>query len=229
MADTLGRIKRHDEKSREYAYPLRRAIKGQSVRHQLLTKNLDQFYLGACVGFSGANLLNTQPARASRAAFNRVVHQRFQNRYLGQDDGIRSYSESTIRDPWPGEYPPTDEGSSAIGLMSWWKDAGIISRYEWTFTFEGFLAALQRQPVLIGSWWYEGLGEPDSKGVVRLSGQQLGGHEYLANAILWDRKLIGCEQSWGEEYGAWGKFYVSFEDMEHLIMDEGDVAVPILL
>lgn len=225
----LGRLKVHDSRSRNFAHPVEAPVSGVSVRHRMLAPNDDQFFTSGCVGFSGTNLLNTRPAVKSRKRFNTALKGLKVNRFLDNNDGLRNYSESTKRDPFDWTYEPDDNGSSALGLMKFWKELGVISGYDWAFTFDQFLAALQKQPVLLGTWWYEGLGNPDKRGVVRKTGAQVGGHEYLANAILWNDRLIGCENSWGEDYADHGKFYVHWDDMEALIMDEGDVAVPRLL
>lgn len=230
----LGRIKVHDEKSRGHQF-VAQAERGKSVRHSLKGPNLDQFYLSGCVGFSGTNLLNTAPAAKSRDKFNLVVKGQKRNRLLDNNDGIKNYSEATKRDPFDWVYPPTDEGASALGLMKFWKEMGIIESYDWVIDggWDSVIAALQRTPILFGTWWYEGLGEPDSKGIVHATGNQLGGHEYLANAFIWhqlpSKRLIGYEQSWGEEYGVHGKFYMPCEEAEALWLDDGDIAVPNLL
>lgn len=225
----FGRIQWHDPKSRNYEYSARRATRGMSVRHRFGAPHVDQFYLSGCEGFSGTNLLNTAAALRSRVEFNRKVRIGSSGRtYLGNDDGIVNYSESTKHDPFPWTYPPDDEGSSAVGLMKYWVELGVITGYDWTFTFDGFLAALQRQPVTIGSWWYDDMMHTDSKGVVRtgLSGGR-GGHQYIATGLLWESRLVECQQSWGENPpGFAATFYVPWDTMEGLISDGGDVAVP---
>jgi len=178
------------------------------------------------VGFAGANALNTRSARYSRRKYNEVIKNTSRGTALDNNDGLNNYSNSTRRDPFPWTYPPEDEGSSAIGLMKYWQELEIIKGYDWTFDFEQFLAALQRQPVLVGMWWYEGLGEPDENGLVHLAGDQIGGHEMLANAVLWHDRLIGWEQSWGEGFGFDGKLYTTWEDTEQMILNEGDVVCP---
>lgn len=230
----LGRIKVHDEKSRAHQFVAKAEV-GKSVRHGLRSPNLDQFYLGGCVGFSGTNLLNTSTAARSRDKFNLVVKAQKRNLLLVNDDGIKNYSEATKRDPFPWEYPPSDEGASALGLMKYWAEYGIIKEYQWVIDggFDSVIAALQRGPILFGTWWYDGLGDPDSKGIVHATGKQIGGHEYLANAFIWNKlpskRLVGFENSWGEEWGEHGKFYMPCEEAEALWKDGGDVAVPILL
>lgn len=233
----LGRRELHDPASRAHQTPHRKAARGHSVRHRLGAKHLDQFYLSGCVGFSGGTLLNTAPAAASRRLFNRSQHQRFTAGYLGNPDGIAGYSASTKRDPFAGEYPPTDEGSSALGLMKWWRELGIIDGYKWVIDggLDALLATLQTQPLLIGSWWFDDMMTTDRRGLVtsacNLDDPGAGGHEYLANAVLWERKLIGFEQTWGEHpEGFSPTFYMRWELVEHLVFGlDGDVAVPGLL
>jgi hypothetical protein len=230
----MGRIKVHDEQSRQHQFKARSAS-GLSVRHRITAPNLDQFYLGACVGFSGSNLLNTRPASNSRKRFNTYIKGLKWNRALDNNDGIRNYSEATKHDPFEWTYPPEDNGASALGLMKWWKNIGVIKGYEWVIDggFDAVIAALQRQPILFGTWWYESMGAPDERGIVHPTGQQQGGHEYLANAYIWNglpsKRLIGFENSWGESWGEVGKFYMPVEEAEELWLDDGDVAVPILL
>jgi hypothetical protein len=236
----LGRIKLHDPKSREYEYPRKRvrADRKVNVRHAMNAPHVDQFYLGACVGFSGSNWLNSAMAQRNRRAFNKVTMGSYR-RYLDNNDGIYNYSGATRNDPWPEEYPPTDEGSSAIGLMKFWKQLGVIDSYAWTFTFDQFLAALQRQPVLVGSNWYDDMMRTDTNGLVTSAASGSGGgHEYLASEIIWNKRrfrqpVIGYEQSWGENpphFGKAGRFWMPFDLAEELIINQdGDVAVPTLL
>ena len=234
MSIDLGRRVNHDPRNRDHVFKAR-ASRRISVRHPMLARNLDQFYLSACVGFSGAQFLNTVAGALLRRRYNLLhadaVRPRRLDRYLDNNDGIHNYSKSTENDPFNWTYPPTDGGSSALGLMKWWKSLDIIREYRWTFTFDAFLAALQAQPVLVGTNWYDDMMETDERGVVHSSASGAGGgHEYLANAISWDRRLIGCENSWGEDvFGNRGSFWLSFDLAEELIIHQGgDVAVPSL-
>jgi hypothetical protein len=238
----LGRRRRHDPASRRFESPHRRPTAGLSVRHRLGADHVDQFFLGGCVGYSGTNLLNTRPAWRSRRLFNsRVAHGRAGTTYLGNDDGLTNYSESTRRDPIEGTYPPNDTGSSALGLMKYWRHLGVITGYDWIISggMDALLASLQHQPVLVGSYWFDDMMSTGERGVVTSACDQpledTGGHEYLANAILWPdnprRRLIGFEQSWGEEpEGFAPTFYMGWDLVEHLVFGlAGDVAVPRLL
>jgi len=238
----LGRKLHHDPRSREHAFT-GAAPRARHIRHAMNAPHVDQFYLRGCVGFSGTNFLNTTKASRNRLNFNSAVHHRKTINYLNNNDGIENYHEATIYDPYPGQYPPDDEGSSAIGLMKWWKKVGIIGSYKWTFTFDSFLAALALQPVLVGTNWYDDMMETGPDGVVnsRADGGS-GGHEYLATEIIpegylyghyWPSLHIGFEQSWGQNppgFGKKGRFWMSGDLTEYLIIHEqGDVAVPSLL
>jgi hypothetical protein len=182
------------------------------------------------VGFSGTNLLNCAAALRSRTKFNqKVIHGSGGRTYLNNDDGLTNYSESTQRDPFGWTYPPTDDGSSALGLMKYWKELGVITGYDWTFTFDGFLAALQRQPVTVGTWWYDDMMSTDPKGVVRttMPGVDPGGHQYIATGILWESRMIEFQQSWGEHPPGFAPtFYQPWGQFEALLQDGGDCAVP---
>lgn len=224
----LGRIELHDPKSRNYEFAVRKDSRPISVRHAMNAPHVDQFYLSACVGFSGTNMLNCAAALRSRRKFNFIFNSSLRSLrgYLDNEDGITNYSNATVFDPFDWEYPPTDEGSSALGLMKFWNKQGIISGYDWCFTFDQFLAALQRQPVLVGTEWFENMMTPDRLGRVQPTGESVGGHEYLATQIIWKTRHIGFEQSWGESWGMGGRFYMSFDAVEYLLTDNGDAAVP---
>lgn len=228
--EPLGRRILHDRQSRKY--PVRAVpVIGRSVRHRMGATNLDQFYTSGCVGFSGTNLLNCAAAVGSRVKLNRWLNgdRGASARYLTNDAGLVNYGNSTRFDPFDWEYPPDDEGSSALGLMKFWKSIGIIRGYDWAFTFNQFLAALQRQPVLVGTNWYEDMNNPLSTGLVFASGPSVGGHEYLATGIRYDRRWIRFENSWGENWGDRGGFCMHFDTIEYLLSEDGDVAVPRLL
>lgn len=228
----LGRRIQHDPRSRQYAYPTRGITAPRSVRHLMPAPHVDQFYTSGCVGFSGVNMLNCTTAIRSRTKWNALYRHGSGGRsFLGNDDGLDDYSGATRYDEFPGQYPPTDDGSSALGLMKFWKTNNIITGYDWTFTFDAFLAALQRQPVLVGTNWYDDMMSTAADGVVHSDCSKMaGGHEYLATQIIGPKKLLGFEQSWGENppgFGKHGRFWMGFGLAKELIIaQQGDVAVP---
>lgn len=224
-ANPLGRVTLHDPRSLAYEYP-KQIVYPKSVRHVMKAPNVDQFYTSGCVGFSGVNMLNCVVAASSRRMFNVATKTRYTNHYLNNDDGLADYSGATKYDPFPGQYPPTDEGSSALGLMKFWKAIGVITLYEWATTFNQFLAALQHQPVLLGTEWFADMMNPDSKGMIMPTGKSVGGHEYLADQLIYPANVIGFENSWGDSWGAGGRFFMHFDDVRRLLANDGDCAVP---
>jgi hypothetical protein len=228
VANDLGRIQLHDPRSRDYAYKSTRQV-SSSVTHRFDAPHVDQFYTSGCVGFSGANMLNCTAAYKSRKRFNEV-NMRQRNLYLGNDQGIVNYHNATLNDPFDWTYPPTDNGSSAIGLMKWWKDRGIITRYQWAFGFDAFLQALETQPVLVGTNWYKSMMKPNKLGVVTIDGDLAGQHEYLASGFRRlnadNQYLIRFENSWGDGWGLGGRFYMMDGTFRTLLDEGGDVAIP---
>jgi hypothetical protein len=232
-----GRILLHDDLSRNFPYPLKAPETGVSAIHRMDADHSDQWYTNGCVGFHGNNLLNSRAASKSRREFNWVITEKDRlATFLDHQDGLQNYSGSTEFDPFPWTFPPVDDGSSGLGLMKFWLFLKIIKEYQWTFSFPQFLAALQKQPVGVGTEWYSGMTEPDSKGIAHPTGIIQGGHQFVASGILWgsrysipSKRKIKFEQSWGEEI-PFPTFYMYWEEIEWLIMQrEGDVCVPIFL
>lgn len=222
----LGRIKLHDPQSRNHQVRLT-PIEGRNIWHPMNALHVDQFYTGGCVGFSATNMLNCSAAWRSRVKFNDLIrYGRAGRTYLGHDDGLENYHQATVYDPFDWIYPPTDEGSSAIGVMKWWHQAGIITGYDWAFGFQAFLSGLQRQPILVGTEWFEDMFQPDRLYRVAPTGPSVGGHEYLATQVNWTTRYIGFENSWGESWGKGGRFYISFDNFEQLLANDGDAVAP---
>lgn len=212
------------------------------MRHPLRARHVDQFYLGACVGGSGTNLLNTTAGVRSRIVFNRAVRIGKAGRtYLGNDDLIVNYHEATVRDPFEGTYPPDDTGSSALGLMDYWRELRVITAFDWVISggMDPLIASVQRTPCLFGSYWFDDMMSTHAGAIVTSATEgaqnldDTGGHEYLCNEVAWrgGRWWFGFEQSWGEHPPGFSPTFHMRDDLvEHLIFDlAGDVAVPSLL
>jgi hypothetical protein len=224
----LGRNVNHDHRSREFAH-VRRAIRPMSVLWPLDAPAMDQGAHAACTGFAAAQWLNCSAARANRTRFNRTQMRQL-NLYVRGGHGMLLYRKATEEDDFGWTYPPNDYGSSGLGVAKALMKFGAIDRYEWTFSFEGFLSAAQRQPVLVGTEWTESMFSPDRNGIIRATSPfGLGGHEYLVRGINWPRKLIRIRNSWGTGWGIKGDAYIPFADMEKLLAAQGDCTVPIVV
>jgi hypothetical protein len=169
-----------------------------------------------------AHCLNTQPFAAMRTVFHQS--------YFTNATGRQLYALATHLDEFPEEWPPDDEGSSGLGAAKAAKTAGYIERYEHTFSFAEFQAALQTQPLIVGTYWTDSMFYPDSRGIVTpgpLTTQNIaGGHEYCALGIDYENKLLKFRNSWGKSWGLSGNFYVSFQDFATLLAADGDSTVP---
>jgi len=230
-----GRILRHDPASRAYAAP-HRSLTPRSWRHRM-GPVLDQGRVNGCTGWSGADWLNSALAQANRRRWNLQHSQRFASAYLGNDAGLELYKLATRADDFDWTYPPTDNGSSGLGVLKAMKRAGVIDRYDWTFAFEQMLASAQRQPVMLGTVWTDVMSDPDAKGVIHIgTDAQLKqanddgeGHEYSLIGANWPRRLGRIRNHWSEDWGLGGEAWISLDELETLIMAyQGDCAVPAL-
>lgn len=210
----LGRLVRHDERSRNFQ--ARRAEAPRSVLWGHHAPVLDQGNLGSCTGNALAQLINTDPFAAARP-----------KGYLTEADAVKLYSLATQVDDAPGAYPPEDTGSSGLGVAKAGVQLGYFSTYNHVFDFDHFTAALQLQPLIVGTSWLQDMFTPGADGVVSVSGKVAGGHEYLALGVDYEHSVLTFLNSWGDGWGAGGRFKVSFADFARLLADQGDATAPV--
>lgn len=210
----LGRVVDHDERSRSHQAAL--APVPRSVLWGHHAPVLDQGELGSCTGNATAQLINTDPFAAVRP-----------KGYLVEADAVRIYELGTVLDGIPGNtYPPTDDGSSGLGVAKAGVKLKYFSGYKHAFGFKDFCAALQLQPVIVGTTWYETMFTPSRLGVVTPGGEVAGGHEYLALGVDYQTQLITFLNSWSDGWGVGGRFLMSFKAFSKLLADQGDVTAP---
>jgi hypothetical protein len=214
----LGRRVEHDERSRNYSYRLPPTVTTQTVRHQHYGPVLDQGDVGACTGYAMAQWLNTHPAHKPRTP------------YLPGDTALHFYSRATQLDPWDGWYnlatKVEDTGSSGLAACKAAKEQGYITGYQWIF--EGtpqLIAALQHTPVMAGTVWLANMSKPQG-GYLNVSGNTVGGHEYVI--IGWNQpsKYFTMLNSWSDGWGRNGYARIHEQDMAHLLAQQGDLTVP---
>jgi hypothetical protein len=225
----LGRHIEHDPRSRAYALDDALAEHFNdglgSVSWENHTGILDQRQLGACVGFATAESCGT-----GRNFDALDVIRRNSLVADGYSRGIEFYRQATQLDNIPGEYPPTDTGSSGIGGAKAAQKMGYISGYLHAFTLAAALKALQLGPIICGTNWYEGMFDTTNVGEVQISGQVSGGHEWMAYGYDAPTGHILAQQSWGD-WGLRGRFWVTTATFERLLGEKGDVTsfVPLSL
>jgi hypothetical protein len=146
-----------------------------------------------------------------------------------EDAAVQLYSDATKVDPWPGEYPPDDTGSSGLAIAKVLKARGWIKEYRHTFTFDDMLAALMEGPVLLGINWYNNFFYPDN-GVITFGDNDYvaGGHEIVVDELDMENGRVGFSNSWGD-WGDNGRGYIPFDVLHRLLDEDGDVVVLIPL
>jgi hypothetical protein len=218
MQHGLGRLVQHDPRSRSFVHAAAsKPLVKKTTRWATHAPVLDQGSLGSCTGNAMAQWLNTDYGKKTRP------------RYLQEGEAVQLYSLATKLDDSPGHYPPTDTGSSGNAVAKAARQLGYITSYTWTFSLNGFLAALQTQPVIVGTAFYAGMEDPNSHGIVRPTGALEGGHEFLILGVDYGTEMLEWVNSWSDQWGLKGHAYISISDFAKLLTDPnmpGDVTAP---
>lgn len=215
----LGRHIEHDDASRSWDVDLLRELWDvglKTVLHERHSPILDQGDLGSCTGNAMTGALACEP----------LIDGRDPSRY-DEAFAVELYSEATKIDRIPGQYPPTDTGSSGLAVAKAAKLRGEISAYHHAFTTAGFLRALMTTVCIIGIDWYEGFDVPDPEsGEVRIAGSVRGGHEVLVRGYDVATGMFDLDNSWGPSWGLAGSFRMSVQTWTQLRRQGADVTVP---
>lgn len=211
----------NDQQSKGYTYKAAILPSRKSVVHTARAPIADQGDVGACVGFTDLDLLNTAKFYWSRRRGWGSNH------YMGNEQGYAFYRDATRRDEWLDEaWEPDDTGTSVLAGAKALKANNYIDSYLWAWDMDSFLPALQRQPVMLGTLWTSGMSDPDSTGLIRPTGDLVGGHAYMAFGVNFRSRLVKCRNHWTRDWGDDGDFYIGFDDMAWLIDQQGEVLIP---
>lgn len=191
---------------------------------------LDQLDLGSCTGNALAQWANTDYARPFRLGF--LARAAEHREFLNEDDAIKLYSLATQFDGMPGGYPPEDTGATGNAVAKAGRKLGLLESYRWAFSVAALLAALQKQPIIIGSSWFAGMDDPSAHGFIEPTGELRGGHEWLLLGFDLEFGEITGLQSWG---GQWptpilnGRFKMKLAHFRALMGSQfrGDATIPI--
>lgn len=233
----LGRHVEHDPRSLDHAHGVLPETAIRSVAWTRRTPVLDQRALGSCTGNAGTGLIGTDSAgrtgltsveisvaaaRASRGLFKPGVYA------PDESFAVALYSLATLLDSISGHYPPTDTGSSGLGVAKALRALGLATSYSHAFSLAALTSALQSGPVMIGIPWLNSMFDPDGDGripVDQASGVA-GGHEIELNQFDATTGDYWITNSWGTSWGIDGHAYFTTPDLRWLLSQQGDVTIP---
>ena len=184
---------------------------------------LDQGHVGSCTGNAGTGALGTQPFYD---AVGRSILPEGNDPIAAEEFAVQLYTDATVIDGYPGEYPEEDTGSSGLAICKVLKRRETISGYRWARTPYGLLRLLQHGPLLQGMPWYKAFFEPDSAGFIDSSDTWqssgiAGGHEVegigveLNSQDVFD-SVITYANSWGTGWGDDGRFRMRLRTYEQV-------------
>jgi hypothetical protein len=209
----LGRQVVHDPASR--AFPMRapdtHTWKSRTIRLYDPTPNPNQ-KIGNCTG-------------CDKAMDGNADHNRVTGRVLNMTDAEQIYSLATHLDPWDGEWPPTDTGSSSLAACKAAQQLKVGKEYRWALA-GGADAVVQQivdgTTVGVGTWWYEGGFSPKRRkqgGVyIEMTGQRVGGHQWRIRGYDEHTDML-LGRCW---WGSFRDFWISRTHLAELLADDGD-------
>lgn len=153
-------------------------------------------------------------------------------RQLTMDDAQAVYTLATRLDPFPGQMPEQDTGSSGLAAAKAARRLGLLSgSYHWLFggadeVVQHLMDTSQRTPVSCGTWWHEGMMRPSDDGkhplpIIEPTGRRVGGHQYTARGYHrpTDTIIIRC---W---WGSYRDVRIQRTHLADLLAQDGDAHV----
>lgn len=220
----LGRHILLDSRSVDYAVqPTAASVK--AVRHTQHIGILDQGQVGACTGNASTSCAYHEPFfLAGEGPW----------RYTPDEAGAQSwYHDNTVNDGYPGTWSPNDTGSDGLTSSKMAVKAGVAAGYQAALDLDSSLQALMKVPGITGIPWYNSMFTAPSSGLltVDMTSGLAGGHELVVDEIVaadgpgngTGKMLVGGNNSWGESWGAQGRWYMTAADWWALRQQQGDV------
>ena len=212
----LDRLVQFDSMSRQFA-----AVDVIFTRkHRAYTwrpgPGLDQGNEGACVGYALTHDLMARPVRVAGLD--------------GKFARDRIYHEAQRLDPWEGgsyeSASPFYEGTSILAGLKAVRALGYIGGFRWAFGLNDVRLALGYSgPVVFGLNWYEGMATPYPDGRIKPTGRLLGGHAILGYKNDERNARVCLVNSWGADWGIVGSCYLTYDDLETLLYQQGEAAI----
>jgi len=211
----LDRLVQFDERSKNF--PIMKLIPEAKRKFRSYTWRcntcLNQGPYGSCVGHGIAHELAARPSEVPGMT----------TKYAKEE----IYWKAQMEDPWPGgDYPnasPKYEGTSVLAGVKVAQRLGWFDSYYWAFSLEELIYGVgHRGPAVLGTYWFDGMMQPDEKGLIHPEGGKAGGHCYLVKGVDINRELLRILNSWGKPWGIDGECYITFDDMRYLLELQGE-------
>lgn len=173
---------------------------------------LDQGETGTCVGHAWAHWIEDGPKT-----------------WPGTVDPVAIYNEACKLDPWPeNDYGDLLYGTSLRAGVQAVQARGKVTEYRWAWDASTVVdALLTKGPVVIGSYWYEHMFEPDDNGMIKVSGPNTGGHCYILNGVNTVKGIVRVKNSWGQSWGKMGQAFLRIQDLDRLIKEDGEACLAV--
>jgi hypothetical protein len=208
----LGRQKVHDPRSKAFAATLvvdRSKWQSKTIRIYDPAVNPNQCH-GECTGVAKCIQFNAAGNRVAKVVFDMAAAHNF-------------YSLATRLDPFDDEWPPVDTGSSGLASCKAAVQLGLGASYVHVFNgADGVVEQIMQDKVVsCGTWWYDGMMEPNTKGFIEPTGPKVGGHQYAVRGYNKsnDSVLLRC---W---WGTYRDVSIKRAHLNELLLDGGDAHV----
>ncbi|MFG2372545.1 C1 family peptidase [Streptomyces sp. NPDC048504] len=235
----LGRHVEHDPRSLAFAHGVLPKSAIKSVEWARRIPILDQGSLGSCTGNAGTGVLGTDSAgrtasttvtiSAGGAAASHGVF--VAGTYiLDEAFAVSLYKLATILDGVSGTYPPTDTGSTGLGVAKALKALGLAGSYTHAFSIAALNSAVQSGAVLLGIVWPQSAFDTANDGRILIDKTSpiAGGHELELCKYDASSGEYWVPNSWNSAWGDKGWGYFTTADLTWLLSQQGDVTVPAL-
>jgi len=209
----LGRHVIHDDRSRRFAFNTS-GLTIKTISHERFIPILNQGMKGKCTAEAAIGCLATDPLFQSVPA---------KRKYPLDDIGSdKLYCDEQIMQ---GDSCNEDNGSCGLTSAKCLLNAGLIDSYEHTFSLDDALKVLSIRPISIGVPWYSDMFNPDENGMINITGNLSGGHQFEGIACDAENRLVKCANSWGSGWGKDGFFFLTFDQLGNLLQQDGDVTI----
>lgn len=225
MARSHGKGRRISKDDRDHGFLMRRMLAAPGTplparkTWRIASTALNQLRTSTCVGHGWDNFLRCAPIQTSKN-----VDQLRWDIYrlaVGLDEWKDNDNEAKL--------PNGDEGLSSGTSVRAGAEAvtklGYLNSYVWSFDAQPVVEWLQSKgPVVGGFTWYTSMDDVSPEGIVRITptARPDGGHCFCIRGVNTTRDLVLCTNSWGDDWGKSGEFWLPIRDLERLIHEDGE-------